>query len=97
MQFEFAYVLGSVVNHSINQILMPIFYFYSAQMVASIMYGLSSPSPSFFFSFFHLLFPLIIIYKQFIFIILSETLQEEAGRLKFVCASNDGIDEHMVW
>jgi hypothetical protein len=24
-------------------------------------------------------------------------LQEEAGRLKFVCLSNDGIDEHMVW
>ncbi|KAI3460921.1 hypothetical protein Pfo_017584 [Paulownia fortunei] len=23
--------------------------------------------------------------------------EEEAGRLKFVCASNDGIDEHMVW
>ncbi|KAJ6938653.1 hypothetical protein NC651_005174 [Populus alba x Populus x berolinensis] len=23
--------------------------------------------------------------------------QEEAGRLKFVCYSNDGIDEHMVW
>ncbi|KAF7120049.1 hypothetical protein RHSIM_Rhsim13G0030500 [Rhododendron simsii] len=22
---------------------------------------------------------------------------EEAGRLKFVCVSNDGIDEHMVW
>ncbi|KAF3436227.1 hypothetical protein FNV43_RR23319 [Rhamnella rubrinervis] len=23
--------------------------------------------------------------------------EEEAGRLKFVCYSNDGIDEHMVW
>nr|GMD27941.1 histone acetyltransferase GCN5-like isoform X1 [Ipomoea batatas] len=23
--------------------------------------------------------------------------EEEAGRLKFVCVSNDGIDEHMVW
>ncbi|GAV81026.1 Bromodomain domain-containing protein/Acetyltransf_7 domain-containing protein [Cephalotus follicularis] len=23
--------------------------------------------------------------------------EEEAGRLKFVCLSNDGIDEHMVW
>lgn len=23
--------------------------------------------------------------------------QEEAGKLKFVCLSNDGIDEHMVW
>ncbi|KAK4441629.1 Histone acetyltransferase GCN5 [Sesamum alatum] len=23
--------------------------------------------------------------------------EEEAGRLKFVCASNDGVDEHMVW
>ncbi|KAE7997711.1 hypothetical protein FH972_002318 [Carpinus fangiana] len=23
--------------------------------------------------------------------------EEEAGRLKFVCHSNDGIDEHMVW
>ncbi|XP_051120582.1 histone acetyltransferase GCN5 [Andrographis paniculata] len=23
--------------------------------------------------------------------------EEEAGRLKFECASNDGIDEHMVW
>ncbi|XP_052185154.1 histone acetyltransferase GCN5 [Diospyros lotus] len=29
----------------------------------------------------------------------EETLkrEEEAGRLKFVCVSNDGIDEHMVW
>lgn len=24
-------------------------------------------------------------------------VQEEAGNLKFVCLSNDGIDEHMVW
>ncbi len=24
-------------------------------------------------------------------------LQEEAGSLKFVCLSNDGIDQHMVW
>lgn len=24
-------------------------------------------------------------------------LQEEAGRLKFVCVSNDSVDEHMVW
>ncbi|ESW34476.1 hypothetical protein PHAVU_001G156000 [Phaseolus vulgaris] len=23
--------------------------------------------------------------------------EEEAGRLKFVCHSNDGVDEHMVW
>lgn len=23
--------------------------------------------------------------------------EEESGRLKFLCASNDGIDEHMVW
>ncbi|PPD93068.1 hypothetical protein GOBAR_DD09962 [Gossypium barbadense] len=23
--------------------------------------------------------------------------EEEAGRLKFVCYSNDGVDEHMVW
>ncbi|KAK7336803.1 hypothetical protein VNO77_17351 [Canavalia gladiata] len=23
--------------------------------------------------------------------------EEEAGRLKFVCLSNDGVDEHMVW
>ncbi|CAN1291724.1 Histone acetyltransferase GCN5 [Linum perenne] len=23
--------------------------------------------------------------------------EEEAGRLKFVCVSNDGVDEHMVW
>ncbi|XP_061360996.1 histone acetyltransferase GCN5-like [Gastrolobium bilobum] len=23
--------------------------------------------------------------------------EEEAGRLKFVCCSNDGIDEHMIW
>lgn len=23
--------------------------------------------------------------------------EEEAGRLKFLCASNDGIDDHMVW
>ncbi|XP_057977992.1 histone acetyltransferase GCN5 isoform X2 [Malania oleifera] len=23
--------------------------------------------------------------------------EEEAGRLKFVCFSNDGVDEHMVW
>ncbi|XP_061369075.1 histone acetyltransferase GCN5-like [Gastrolobium bilobum] len=23
--------------------------------------------------------------------------EEEAGRLKFVCYSNDGIDEHMIW
>ncbi|KAL7084251.1 hypothetical protein ACP275_14G213500 [Erythranthe tilingii] len=23
--------------------------------------------------------------------------EEEAGRLRFVCASNDGIDQHMVW
>ncbi|XP_038692450.1 histone acetyltransferase GCN5-like isoform X1 [Tripterygium wilfordii] len=29
----------------------------------------------------------------------EETLkiEEEAGRLKFVCCSNDGIDEHMIW
>lgn len=25
------------------------------------------------------------------------SLQEDAGRLKFVCFPNDGIDEHMVW
>lgn len=25
------------------------------------------------------------------------TLQEEAGRLRFVCAANDGKDQHMVW
>ena len=24
-------------------------------------------------------------------------MQEEAGRLKFVCLANDGVDEHMVW
>ncbi|CAL1369783.1 unnamed protein product [Linum trigynum] len=23
--------------------------------------------------------------------------EEEAGRLKFVCVSNDGVDEHMIW
>ncbi|KAH6797940.1 histone acetyltransferase of the GNAT family 1 [Perilla frutescens var. hirtella] len=23
--------------------------------------------------------------------------EEEAGKLKFVCASNDGVDEHMIW
>ena len=23
--------------------------------------------------------------------------QEEAALLKFVCISNDGVDEHMVW
>jgi hypothetical protein len=23
--------------------------------------------------------------------------QEETGKLKFACLSNDGVDEHMVW
>lgn len=24
-------------------------------------------------------------------------LQEDSGRLKFLCYANDGIDEHMIW
>ena len=26
-----------------------------------------------------------------------EGLQEDAGRLKFECHSNDGVEEHMIW
>ena len=33
----------------------------------------------------------------YIYILKKINLQEEAGRLKFVCYSNDVVDEHMVW
>ena len=26
-----------------------------------------------------------------------ESVQEDSGRLKFLCYSNDGVDEHMIW
>lgn len=26
-----------------------------------------------------------------------EFVQEDSGRLKFLCYSNDGVDEHMIW
>jgi hypothetical protein len=29
--------------------------------------------------------------------LLVEFVQEDAGRLRFVCHSNDGIDQHMIW
>ncbi|KAL0437415.1 UNVERIFIED_CONTAM: Histone acetyltransferase GCN5, partial [Sesamum radiatum] len=45
---------------------------------------------------FHVLLSPKTIYKG-LWIKFSFNPQEEAGRLKFVCASNDGVDEHMVW
>jgi hypothetical protein len=29
--------------------------------------------------------------------IVEFVLQEDSGRLKFLCYSNDGVDEHMIW
>lgn len=31
------------------------------------------------------------------FMLFSQNSQEEAGVLKFECASNDGVDQHMIW
>lgn len=37
------------------------------------------------------------VYEQFLWVLFLQNLQEEAGVLKFVCASNDGVDQHMIW